>query len=128
MPQLDPIPVASLLIDTENPRFLDSIAGQREALRESAEHQQGKLLALAEDVVNYGLSPIEITMVMRKSGKEARYIVLEGNRRLVALPQDRYEGKEVMFLSRGLEAPKVTKLLTDRMRVIYAQSRLRLAA
>jgi hypothetical protein len=85
MPQLDPISVASLLIDTENPRFLDSIAGQREALRESAEHQQGKLVVLADDIVRHGLSPIEITMVMRKSGKEARYVVLEGNRRLVAL-------------------------------------------
>lgn len=85
MPQLDPIPVASLWIDTENPRFLDSIAGQREALRESAEHQQGKLVVLADDIVRHGLSPIEITMVMRKPGKDARYVVLEGNRRLVAL-------------------------------------------
>lgn len=85
MPELTPIPVASLSIDTENPRFLDSPAGQREALRESAEHQQGKLVALAEDIVRYGLSPIEITMAMRQPGRQGKYIVLEGNRRLVAL-------------------------------------------
>jgi hypothetical protein len=85
MPELTPIPVAALSIDTENPRFLDSPAGQREALRESAEHQQGKLVALADDIVKYGLSPIEITMVMRRPGQQERYVVLEGNRRLVAL-------------------------------------------
>jgi hypothetical protein len=85
MPQLDPIPVASLLIDTQNPRFLESNAGQREALRASAKYQDSKLAVLAEDIVAHGLSPIEITMVMRKPGQPERYIVLEGNRRLVAI-------------------------------------------
>lgn len=85
MPQLDPIPVASLVIDTENPRFLDSNAGQREALRELAQYRSGKVVGLADDVVQHGLSPIEITMVMRSPRQHDRYIVLEGNRRLVAI-------------------------------------------
>src|SRR4029077_3798600 len=85
MPQLDPIPVASLLIDTQNPRFLESNALQRNALRESAKYQDSKLVALAEHILTHGLSPIEVTMVMRKPGQQVRYIVLEGNRRLVAL-------------------------------------------
>jgi hypothetical protein len=85
MPQLDPLPVASLLIDTKNPRFLESNAAQREALRASARYQDAKLVALAEHIVKHGLNPIEITMVMRKPGNQDRYVVLEGNRRLVAL-------------------------------------------
>lgn len=88
-----PIPPASLLIDTQNPRLPKPNLGQHEAQREIAQLQQRKLLTLAKDIVRYGLNPSELLIVMKLKGDEAnRHVVLEGNRRLVAL--------------RGLENPE----------------------
>lgn len=77
------IPVADLVVDTENPRLAEREISQREALRMLAESQGPKLVALARDVIAYGLNPSDLPIVI--AAKDSRYAVLEGNRRLTAL-------------------------------------------
>ncbi|MDT7540860.1 MAG: hypothetical protein QOE33_764 [Acidobacteriota bacterium] len=77
------ISVSDLLIDVENPRLPQPNVGQREAQREFARHQQRKLLVLAEDIVRHGLNLADLPIVMPFDAR--RFVVLEGNRRFVAL-------------------------------------------
>src|SRR5450759_4793102 len=80
-----PVKPADLLIDEENPRISQPNAGQHKAHQAIGRHQQRKLQVLAADVLRWGLSPIDLTMVMPLANDPQRYIVLEGNRRLAAL-------------------------------------------
>jgi hypothetical protein len=79
------IRIADLLIDAENPRLSLPNLGQREAQLELAKDQQTKLLTLARDILQYGLNPAELPIIMPLKDDLDRYVVLEGNRRLVTL-------------------------------------------
>ncbi|HEY6311869.1 MAG TPA: hypothetical protein VIY52_13830, partial [Streptosporangiaceae bacterium] len=76
------IDVESLLLDTLNPRH-PPVESQREELDALLEGKSGQeLLRLAEDISKFGISPIDLALVI-PDGKV--YIVLEGNRRVAAL-------------------------------------------
>ena len=77
------ISVSDLVVDTRNPRLVEPDKSPRDASRDLAASQGNKLVALAEDVIRYGLNPSELPIVMRT--KDQRYAVLEGNRRLTAI-------------------------------------------
>lgn len=79
------VPISALLVDDKNPRLPQPNLGQREAQRAIADDQQRKLAKLAEDIVAFGLNLAELPIVMQQKDDLHRYIVLEGNRRLVAL-------------------------------------------
>jgi hypothetical protein len=79
------IPPADLLIDAENPRLVQPNSGQRDAQRETAQHQGKKLIALASDILIHGVNPSELPIVTPLKDDLGRYAVLEGNRRLSAL-------------------------------------------
>ncbi|HEX9001048.1 MAG TPA: hypothetical protein VGB07_14175 [Blastocatellia bacterium] len=79
------IALADLLLDVENPRLSMPNIGQRDAQRELAKLQQRKLQILAADVVKYGMNQSDLPIVMPFDDDLRRYVVLEGNRRLVTL-------------------------------------------
>ena len=81
----DPIPIAivDLLLDEENPRLATPNQGQRETIRALAAFQGSRLQALATDIVDFGLDPSDLFIVMEVENK--RFVVLDGNRRATAL-------------------------------------------
>jgi hypothetical protein len=83
MPEVIEVRPADLLIDEMNPRLAEPNVGQREAQRALAHDLQRKVQTLAKDIVENGLNPLENHGVMASG--DGRYIVLEGNRRLLAL-------------------------------------------
>ena len=85
MAEYETIMPSNLLVDAENPRLKDANQGQRDALRAVASDQKRKLLVLAKDIVEHGMNPSDLPIVMPHKTDRTKYIVLEGNRRLSAL-------------------------------------------
>lgn len=77
--------INSLFLDLENPRF-EPVRDEAAAIAHLAKDE--KVAALAEDIIQQkGLNPLETIGVMLASnkGRQARYTVLEGNRRICAV-------------------------------------------
>jgi hypothetical protein len=85
MSELRAIRPVDLLIDAENPRLTQPNVGQKEAMRALAGLQGKKLATLARDILEHGLNPADLPIVMPYGDDLGRYVVLEGNRRLVGL-------------------------------------------
>ncbi|MGA8528751.1 MAG: hypothetical protein WB622_03490 [Acidobacteriaceae bacterium] len=71
----------SLELDLENPRITHA-GSQREAMQKIISEQRAKLVNLAESISVRGFSPIDRCLVLRSS-RTAKFIVLEGNRRVL---------------------------------------------
>jgi hypothetical protein len=81
-PYQDDIALSRLKLDLKNPRVATHPDNQREAIEAIASEQKSKLLALARHIAQNGLNPAERFIVIPD---EDNYIVLDANRRLVAL-------------------------------------------
>ena len=84
MARTDAIKLVDLLVNTENFRF-DPVTGQKEAIDRMVESQQDKLYVLAEHIMKYGLNPNDKVQVVLSGHDTAKFIVLEGNRRVIAM-------------------------------------------
>lgn len=78
------ISLSNLYLDLQNPRYEEQ-ASQNEALNTIAGEQKGKLLVLLKDILENGMNPSDIPIVMPDSTKGDGFVVLEGNRRIASL-------------------------------------------
>ena len=83
VPNIQPIPLANLLVDLINPRHNQQLS-QREAISTIAFDQGIKLVNLGQDIIDKGLSLNDLPMVT-PANEEGMYIILEGNRRIAAM-------------------------------------------
>jgi len=75
--------IDSLDLDLENPR-ITLASDQRDAMQKILNEQGAKLINLAESIALNGLNPMDRFLIVR-SHRAGKFIVLEGNRRLLAL-------------------------------------------
>lgn len=84
MPERKTIKIENLMLDTENYR-IGHQEGQPQAIRAIIEDQEAKILRLANDIIENGLSPIELFMARPYDGSSTQFVVIEGNRRTAAI-------------------------------------------
>ncbi|GAA3498549.1 hypothetical protein GCM10019016_056520 [Streptomyces prasinosporus] len=117
--------VASLTLDEINPRHAKQTSSVEESIAALLEKGPDKLLKLARDIMQHGINPTELVVVMSEGD---RNIVLEGNRRIAALkllhkptlaPTEQLQKKFAAIAKSG-EAPK-------KVQCIIAESRLQAA-
>lgn len=85
MPEIVEISLSDLLVDTSNARLKDEQPSQQAAVLALVGQQKKRLLKLATDIVKFGLDPTTLPAVIPTPDQKKRYLVLEGNRRVIAL-------------------------------------------
>lgn len=74
--------IDSLELDPQNPR-IPPAADQRDAMQKIITEQGAKLINLAESIAARGFSPMDRCLVLGSTVRSGKYIVLEGNRRVL---------------------------------------------
>lgn len=79
-----PLKLDNLDLDLENPR-ITLASDQRDAMQKIINEQGVKLINLAESIAAKGLNPMNRFLVMGSPVRPGKFIVLEGNRRILAM-------------------------------------------
>jgi uncharacterized membrane protein YgcG len=79
------VKVSDLRLDQDNPRLGAPQANQQATAVALAEKMGKHLLVLAKDIVEHGVDPSTRTIVVPTEDLRRKYIVIEGNRRLLVL-------------------------------------------
>lgn len=82
--KIESISLSNLIINSKNPRF-EMVSNQREAIITMISDQQDKLVKLAEDIIENGMNPADLIIVIPHENLENQFYVLEGNRRITVL-------------------------------------------
>lgn len=78
------IGIGNLLLDIDNYRIVKQ--STQKGARDAIIAEQGrKLIKLAEDIIQHGLNPFDLPMVIDAGDGNQNFIVIEGNRRLTAI-------------------------------------------
>ena len=80
----DTISVGKLILNTRNFRIVAQ--DSQKAARDAIIAEQGKkLVVLAKDIIDIGLSPFDLPMVIDVEDGNGNFVMMEGNRRLTAI-------------------------------------------
>lgn len=85
MPEIVDIDVATLLFDAGNARYAVEPESQQAAAVDLAEKHSDHVIQLAGDIVDHGMDPLALPAVVASGDTRKRYMLLEGNRRLLAV-------------------------------------------
>lgn len=78
------VPLNMIELDEHNHRY-PTTSSQREALQTILNDQKIKLVNLARDIIEHGLNPSELVIIISHPDYQDKYVVVEGNRRVAAL-------------------------------------------
>lgn len=120
MNHTETVAVALLDFDYLNPRITDTPSSQAEAVKGILANEARSCIELLKHIVGHGLSPADLMMTIKS--RNERYVVVEGNRRLLALKLlsgdpialaqlSSRQRKQVDKISQGASAPSEVNVL-----------------